>query len=30
MKQSILSASGLCKSFAHNGNQLHILSGLDL
>lgn len=30
MKQSILSASGLCKSFAHNGNQLHILSGLNL
>ena len=29
-KQVILSAKGLCKSFAHNGGQIHILSGMDL
>ena len=29
MKQTILSAKGLCKSFAHNGGQLHILSHVD-
>ena len=30
MKNKILSAKGLCKSFAHNGGQLHILSHVDL
>lgn len=30
MKQTILSAKGLCKSFAHNGGQVHILSHIDL
>ncbi len=30
MKQSILSAKDLCKSFAHNGGQLHIISNVDL
>lgn len=30
MKKTILSASSLCKSFAHNGGQLHILSHIDL
>lgn len=30
MKKTILSARGLCKSFAHNGVQNHILSNLDL
>ena len=30
MKKTILSAKGLCKSFAHNGGQLHILSHIDL
>ncbi|MCH5270812.1 MAG: ABC transporter ATP-binding protein [Lachnospiraceae bacterium] len=30
MKNTILSAKGLCKSFAHNGGQLHILSHIDL
>ncbi len=30
MKNAILSAKGLCKSFAHNGSQLHILSQVDL
>ena len=30
MKKTILSAKGLCKSFAHNGGQLHILSHVDL
>lgn len=30
MKSIILSAQGLCKSFAHNGGQLHILSHVDL
>lgn len=29
MKQTILSAKGLCKSFAHNGGQNHILSHVD-
>ena len=30
MSNIILSAKGLCKSFAHNGGQVHILTGLDL
>ncbi len=30
MKHSILSANGLCKSFAHNGGQIHVLSQVDL
>ncbi|MBQ8730780.1 MAG: ABC transporter ATP-binding protein [Lachnospiraceae bacterium] len=30
MKQVILSAKGLCKSFAHNGGQVHILSDVNL
>lgn len=30
MKNSILSARGLCKSYAHNGGQIHILSHVDL
>ena len=30
MKHTILKANGLCKSFAHNGEQLHILSHVDL
>lgn len=30
MKTTILSAKGLCKSFAHNGGQTHILSHVDL
>ncbi len=30
MKNIILSAKGLCKSFAHNGGQVHILSHIDL
>ena len=30
MKDVILSAKGLCKSFAHNGGQVHILSQVDL
>lgn len=29
MKKTILSAKGLCKSFAHNGGQIHILSHID-
>lgn len=29
MKNTILKASGLCKSFAHNGGQIHILSHVD-
>lgn len=29
MKNTILSARGLCKSFAHNGGQIHILSQVD-
>lgn len=30
MKKAILSAKGLCKSFAHNGGQVHILTGMEL
>lgn len=30
MKNVILSAKGLCKSYAHNGGQNHILSHIDL
>lgn len=30
MKHTILSAKDLCKSFAHNGGQLHILSHVNL
>ena len=30
MKKTILSAKKLCKSFAHNGGQIHILSHIDL
>ncbi|MBR1862513.1 MAG: ABC transporter ATP-binding protein [Ruminococcus sp.] len=30
MKEAVLSARGLCKSFAHNGTQVHILTGMDL
>lgn len=30
MKHTILSARGLCKSFAHNGGQLHVLSHVEL
>ena len=30
MKKTILSAKGLCKSFAHNGVQNHVLSNLDI
>jgi putative ABC transport system ATP-binding protein len=30
MKNVILSADGLCKSFANNGGQVHILSNIDL
>lgn len=30
MKKAILSAKGLCKSFAHNGGQNHILSNVDI
>ena len=30
MKKAILSAKGLCKSFAHNGGQVHIISNADL
>lgn len=30
MKKTILSAKGLCKSFAHNGSQIHILSHVDV
>lgn len=29
-KQTLLSARGLCKSFAHNGGQVHVLNGMDL
>ena len=29
MKKSILSAKGVSKSFAHNGDQIHILSHID-
>lgn len=30
MKNTILSAAGLCKSFAHDGGQAHILSNVDI
>lgn len=30
MKNVILSSEKLCKSFAHNGNQVHILSHVDI
>ncbi len=30
MKKAVLSAKKLCKSFAHNGSQVHILSHVDL
>ncbi len=30
MKHTILSAKDLCKSFAHNGGQMHILSHVEL
>ena len=30
MKNTILSAKGLCKSYAHNGGQTHILQHVDL
>ncbi|MEE1100224.1 MAG: ABC transporter ATP-binding protein [Agathobacter sp.] len=30
MKKTILTAKGLCKSFAHNGGQIHVLSNVDL
>ena len=30
MKNTVLSAKGLCKSFAHNGGQLHIISNVDM
>lgn len=30
MKNTVLSARGLCKSFAHNGGQVHVLSHIDL
>lgn len=30
MKNTILSAKGLCKSYAHNGGQVHILQHIDL
>ena len=30
MKETILTAKGLCKSFAHNGGQVHILSNIDM
>lgn len=30
MKNTILKASGLCKSFAHNGGQIHVLSHVDI
>lgn len=29
-KQAILTAKGVCKSFAHNGGQVHVLNGIDL
>jgi len=29
MKEKVLLARGLCKSFAHNGGQIHILSHID-
>lgn len=30
MKNTVLSAKKLCKSFAHNGGQIHVLSHVDL
>ena len=30
MKKAILTAKDLCKSFAHNGGQVHIISNVDL
>ena len=30
MSKSILTARALCKSFAHNGGQVHVLSNVDL
>lgn len=30
MKNTILSAKGVCKSFAHNGDQIHVLSHIDI
>lgn len=30
MSQTILSAKDLCKSFAHNGGQVHVLNHIDL
>lgn len=30
MKNTILSAKGLCKSYAHNGGQAHILQHIDI
>ncbi len=30
MKKTIMSAKDLCKSFAHNGGQLHIISNVDM
>lgn len=30
MKETILSAKGLCKSFAHNGGQVHVLNHIDM
>ena len=30
MKNTVLSAKGICKSFAHNGVQNHILTNLDI
>ena len=30
MKKTILSAKGLCKSFVHNGGQVHIISDADI
>lgn len=30
MKKTVLSAKKLCKSFAHNGGQIHVLSHVDL
>ena len=30
MKNKVLSAKGLCKSFAHNGGQIHVISNADV
>lgn len=30
MKKAVLSAKGLCKSFAHNGGQIHVVQHVDL